>query len=248
MNKNLENKKHWIYGKHAVKAALSNKNRACYRLFATSSSLKELDIVAKANHPDLVISVVENKEINKLVGTDALHQNLALEVEKLAEKTLDDFLNNNNQSSCIVALDQLTDPHNIGAILRSAAAFSADAVLITDYNSPKDSGTIAKISSGAMEIVPFIKITNLSQSLNRLKDAGYWIVGLEGTSPTQLDKVKLDGKIVLVMGSEGTGLRRLTKDTCDILAKLPINPAMESLNVSNAAAIALYECYKQNNN
>jgi 23S rRNA (guanosine2251-2'-O)-methyltransferase len=99
-----------------------------------------------------------------------------------------------------------------------------------------------------MEIVPFIKITNLSQSLNRLKYAGYWIVGLEGTSPTQLDKVKLDGKIVLVMGSEGTGLRRLTKDTCDILAKLPINPAMESLNVSNAAAIALYECYKQNNN
>lgn len=241
-----DNKKHWIYGKHAVRAALLNYRRSCYQLLSTPNSIKELKIDLKTKHPNLKISIVESKYINKIIGEEISHQNLALEVGKLKDVTLNDILDIKCQLSCIIALDQLTDPHNIGAILRSAAAFRVDGILITNDHSPKDFSMIAKISSGAIEMVPLIKITNLSQSLNLLKNAGYWIVGLDGLAKISLDQTKLDGKITLVMGSEGKGLRRLTKETCDILAKLKINPAIESLNVSNAAAIALYEYQKQN--
>ena len=141
----------------------------------------------------------------------------------------------------MVILDQVTDPHNIGAIVRSAAAFSADAVILTEYNSPSENNTIVKCAAGACESVPLVKVTNLASCMKTLKKEGYWIIGLDGHTETELNQSIFSDKIALVLGSEGTGMRKLTKDNCDYIAKIKISSNLESLNVSNAAAIALYE-------
>ncbi len=244
-SKKIDQEKYWIYGKHAVRAALLNNNRKCYSLLATTNCYKEIENLVKLRSK-IAVSIVDSRVMDAKFTTSVSHQNIALEVENLVNITLDDLLIAGSDKSVILALDQLTDPHNIGAILRSAAAFNVDAVLITQHHSPKDVSTIAKISSGALELVPLIKIINLSHSLNLLKKSGYWVVGLDGQAENNLDQVNLSGKIVFVLGSEGNGLRRLTRENCDILAKLPINEAIESLNVSNAAAIAVYEYQKHN--
>lgn len=135
----------------------------------------------------------------------------------------------------------MTDPHNVGAVLRSAAAFDASAVILTDRNAPEATGTLAKSASGALELVPLITVSNLTRAMKTLKDLGFWCVGLDGRAPSTLRETSLPDKIALVMGSEGFGLRRLTAENCDYTVKLPISERVESLNVSNAAAIALYE-------
>jgi 23S rRNA (guanosine2251-2'-O)-methyltransferase len=235
----------WICGKHSVKAALLNSKRQCYNLLATSNSIKEL-IGLYENHKNLRISIVDSKIIADKFAKNTVHQNFALEVAPMQAIDLNDIIENPGQNSCIIALDQITDPHNIGAIIRSAAAFSATCVLATINNAPGETSTIAKSASGALEIVPFIKITNLVSSLKDLKNAGYWIIGLDGEAKETLHQMKLEGKIVFVMGAEGSGMRRLTRQTCDFMARLPINGAVESLNVSNASAITLYEYFRQN--
>lgn len=223
----------WLYGKHACLAALSNPNRTCLKFLATKNALQSLDGMTFAVTPQ----ISDGLTIARLLPEDAVHQGMALQVKPLPETTIESVLSRNP----LVVLDQVTDPHNVGAILRSAAAFNAGAVIVTKDHAPEESGTLAKSASGALEVVPLIRVTNLSRTLETLKQHGYWCLGLDGYADTLLHKIDTSSKTVLVMGAEGKGLRRLTRDNCDILAKLPISRDIESLNVSNAAAIALYQ-------
>ena len=176
-----------------------------------------------------------------------VHQGVAALVELLEQPDVADIARQaaDLERAVVVVLDQVTDPHNVGAILRSAAAFGALAVVVPDRNAPEENATVAKSASGALEKVPLVRATNLVRALEDLKDAGFWVAGLDGRAPVTLNEAKLSGKIVLVLGSEGEGMRRLTRERCDHLVRLPISGAVESLNVSNAAAVALYELARQ---
>ncbi len=173
----------------------------------------------------------------------AVHQGAALLSEPLTDVALEDVLDRaaEAEKSVVLVLDQVTDPQNVGAILRSAAAFGADAVLVPDRHAPPETGALVKAASGAVEIVPLVRVINLARALEELKKAGFWIAGLDGQAPQTLAAADMTGKVALVLGAEGEGLRRLTRDHCDILVRLPISERMESLNVSAAAAVALYE-------
>jgi len=181
--------------------------------------------------------------IEAVLGSDAVHQGLALLVSPLAETTVDDIVVRaaNDDAAAVVVLDQATDPRNIGAVLRSAAAFSAAAVIVQDRHSPAMTGVLCKAASGAAERVPMVRAVNLARAIWALKDGGFWAVGLDPSAVGTLAEVRPSGRVALVLGAEGRGLRRLTRDTCDQLARVPIAEAAESLNLSNAAAVALYE-------
>lgn len=234
--------KFWLYGIHAVVSALKNPNRKCHNLFTTSNVFEEVshlcDSIANLN-----IHITDVKTIAAKLPPQSIHQNIALEVSPLAEHTPEDLvvLANQAEHQCIVILDQVTDPHNIGAILRTCAAFSILGVIIPKDNSPSENATIAKSSCGALELVPLVKVTNIVRTMNYLKTQGYWCIGLDGQARSLIADTLSHQKLVLVLGSEDTGLRRLTRENCDLSVKIPISSAMESLNVSNAAAIALYE-------
>jgi len=235
---------YWLYGRHAVTAALANPARRKYRLVATGNAARDLGPLP----PSLAVDLVRSpRDIDALLPPGSVHQGLALDVAPLDGPVLDDVLEALGRAPAVIlVLDQVTDPHNVGAILRSAAAFSAAAVITTDRQAAAESGALAKAASGALDLVPYVSVVNLARALDQLADAGFWRVGLEGETDTLLTDSINDPRIALVMGAEGTGLRRLTRDHCDSLAKLPISSAMESLNVSNAAAIALYECARRN--
>lgn len=228
----------WLYGHHAVKAALANPDRTKTRLFLLAGEPRPQE--AKSS---LATTIVDKQTMEKTLPKDAIHQGIALEVKPLEPLSLGDIIRQTEAktTSTIVILDGVTDPHNIGAILRSMAAFDSQALIVTDKNAPSETAAMAKAASGALDIVPLIRITNLARALEQLKQAGFWIVGMEGTAEKSLRELDIPKKIAIVMGSEGEGMRRLTLQSCDFLAKLPISPKMESLNVSNAAAIALYE-------
>lgn len=222
-----------LYGIHACISALKNPNRKIHRIYATDRVIADLP----KNHKHPTPKIMQMSEFDKMLPRDAVHQGLAVETSSLPEYPLNKLFDCN----LIVALDQVTDPHNVGAIMRSCLAFGAGGVLFAKDNAPIESGALAKAASGALETLPICKVTNLARALEQLKKEGFWIAGLDGHTDTNIDKANLTGKIVLVMGSEGKGLRKLTKDTCDMLVRLPISNKIESLNVSNAAAIALYE-------
>jgi len=228
----------WLYGHHAVKAALSNPDRAKTRLLLLADEPRPQE--AKS---DLATTIVDKQTMEKTLPKGAIHQGIALEVKPLEPLSLDDIIRQAEEktTSTIVILDGVTDPHNIGAILRSMAAFDSDALIVTDKNAPAETAAMAKAASGALDIVPLIRITNLARGLEKLKQAGFWIIGMEGTAQKSLRELDIPKKIAIILGSEGEGMRRLTFESCDFLAKLPISSRMESLNVSNAAAIALYE-------
>ena len=228
----------WLYGHHAVKAALSNPDRAKTRLFLLADEPRP-----KEAKSDLATTIVDKQTMEKTLPKGAIHQGIALEVKPLEPLSLDDIIRQaeGKSTSTIVILDGVTDPHNIGAILRSMAAFDSDALIVTDKNAPAETAAMAKAASGALDIVPLIRITNLARGLEKLKKAGFWIIGMEGTAQKSLRELDIPKKIAIILGSEGEGMRRLTFESCDFLAKLPISSRMESLNVSNAAAIALYE-------
>ena len=227
-----------LYGKHPCIAALKNPSRKCYRLFITKNALKDLPKDIKTPK----IEVMEAKDITQKLfqNTDVTHQGIALETSPLSEKNLKSVLG----KSPIIILDQITDPNNVGAILRSAAAFEAAAIITPKNHSHLETPALAKTASGTLEITPLIKVSNLARSIEELKSNGYWCAGMDGTARTNIEEIKSYEKIVIIMGAEGKGLRKLTKESCDILVKLPISKRVESLNVSNAAAIALYELYK----
>jgi 23S rRNA (guanosine2251-2'-O)-methyltransferase len=190
------------------------------------------------------VQVLDRTAFNLMLPEGAVHQGWALAVEPLDPPDLDDVLRAavvESRRSIILVLDQVSDPHNVGAVLRSAAAFGAAAVIIAEHGAPPVGGVLAKAASGALDCVPLVRVVNLARALDRLKEAGYWCCGLDERAPAPLASLDLGARVVLVLGSEGGGLRRLLRESCDYLARLPTRPALPSLNVSNAAAIALYE-------
>jgi len=230
-----------LYGKHAALAALANPMRKIKRVMVTKNTRDELG--EKVFSAVKNIQIMDAKKLDDILPREAVHQGIALECDAINQPQLQEFLAENNNKPLLV-LDQVSDPHNVGAILRSAAAFDAGAVIVTDRNAPQESGVMAKAASGALEIMPLISVGNLAQAIEHLKKAGYWIYGLDGEAKQTIAETKLDKKTALVLGAEGRGLRRLTAERCDGLIRLPISPKMESLNVSNAAAVALYELYR----
>ncbi|MEI9982777.1 MAG: 23S rRNA (guanosine(2251)-2'-O)-methyltransferase RlmB [Aliidongia sp.] len=229
----------WLWGRHAVLAALANPDRKLLRLVATEENAEELRALAQGP----VLQVLSKDELQRLLPPSAVHQGMALVAKPLKPLAVEDVLERLGERSdgIVVALDQVTDPHNIGAVLRSAAAFGAAALIVPDRNAPDISGTLAKSASGAVEHVPLVRVVNLNRALEQLKKAGFWTVGLDGGAERTLASHNLSGRVCLVLGSEGDGLRRLTREACDLMARLPTGGPVASLNVSNAAAIALYE-------
>ena len=227
----------WLYGLHAVAAALRNPQRRLRRLLLTEEAEAALAPRLGAAWP-LPVERAERARLDALVGRDAVHQGAILLADPLAPPSLEHAL---HRGGPVLVLDQVSDPRNVGAILRSAAAFGASAVIVQDRHAPEETGTLAKAASGALETMPLLRAVNLSRTLVALKAAGLWTVGLDAGG-SMLDGAAFKGRrVALVLGAEGDGLRRLTRETCDELAGLRMPGAMESLNVSNAAAVALYE-------
>ncbi len=225
-----------LWGRHAVEAALKNPERQHRKLWATPEGLESLDGQLPEGFP---IEHAQAADLARLVAKDAPHQGLVLECAPLEDVFLDEVaLGEPGQP--IVVLDQVTDPHNVGAIMRSAAAFGAAAIVTQDRHSPPEGGVLAKAASGALETMPWVRVVNLARALEDLAEAGYWRIGLAGEADPVLADVMPTGPLALVLGAEGEGLRQNIANHCDVLAKLPITSAIESLNVSNAAAIALY--------
>ncbi len=225
-----------LWGRHAVEAALKNPERKHRKLWATRDGIASLDGELPPNFP---LEYAQPADLARLVARDAPHQGLVLECEPLPDLWLDDVLDGDPARPLLV-LDQVTDPHNVGAIMRSAAAFGACAVVTQDRHAPPESGTLGKSASGALEVVPWIRVVNLARALEQIAEAGYWRIGLAGEAQATLAEALPAGPVALVLGAEGEGMRQNIAAHCDALARLPISEAMESLNVSNAAAIALY--------
>ncbi|MDH3228219.1 MAG: 23S rRNA (guanosine(2251)-2'-O)-methyltransferase RlmB [Alphaproteobacteria bacterium] len=231
----------WLYGLHAVAAALTNPMRQVRRLVATAEGAAKLSHMAPDASPD----ILDRQALERLLPPGAVHQGVALSAEALAQPDLEGIVVRAGDAAVVVILDQVTDPHNIGAVLRSAAAFGALAVIQCERGAPSATGIVAKSASGALEFVPLVTVTNISRTLDRLKAAAFWCIGLDGTADRTLAEASLSGRIALVLGAEGKGLRRLTREHCDLLAHLPTRPPITSLNVSNAAAVALYELVRE---
>jgi 23S rRNA (guanosine2251-2'-O)-methyltransferase len=235
----------WLYGFHAVAAALNNPRRQPRRLVGTEEALAELRTAATPHQGWPAMERAERHALDRLLPPEAVHQGLALLVEPLeplrVEEISGDARKEGGRTEILVVLDQVTDPHNVGAILRSAAAFGASGLVMTDRHAPDEGGALAKAASGALERVPIARTANLAQGLDHLKEAGFWTVGLAAEGERTLAEAGLSGRIALVLGSEGRGLRRLTRERCDLVARLPTAGDFAQLNVSVAAAIALYE-------
>ena len=225
-----------LWGRHAVEAALNNPARSHRKLWATREGIGSLDGELP---PDFPLEYADAADLGRLVARDAPHQGLVLECLPLDEVHLADVLEGDPLRP-VVVLDQVTDPHNLGAILRSAAAFDAAALVTQDRHAPPEGGVLAKSASGALEIVPWVRVVNLARALEEIAEAGYWRLGLAGEAEAGLADALPAGPVALVLGAEGEGMRHNVAAHCDGLARLPISDAMESLNVSNAAAIALY--------
>ena len=230
-------KSYYLYGVHACEAALANDARDVLRMLSTKPMQDRFVSIRR----DVRFEVVEGKVLEKLLPAGAVHQGIALEVAALDGMHLDEVM---AEKKPLLMLDQVTDPHNVGAILRSAAAFGVAALIVPYDHAPPEGGVMAKAACGAMDMVPIVTVTNLAQTIKSLKEHGYWIAGLDGTARQDIEKVADYMPICVVMGAEGKGLRRLTAELCDILLKIPMDARMESLNVSNAAAITLYELFK----
>lgn len=224
-----------LYGLHTVRAALDNPSRRIRSMLVTRNAMERLDISDIAALP-FKVEMVEPREIDKLTGSDAVHQGVLVEAEPLKPKRLDAL----GDSNLVLVLDQVTDPHNVGAILRSAVAFGAGALITTARHSPQESGVLAKSASGALEHIDHIEVKNLADALGELHEAGFQTIGLDSDGPAELEKTFSGDRIALVLGAEGKGLRQKTRETVTSLARLDMPGAIRSLNVSNAAAVALY--------
>ena len=225
-----------LWGRHAVEAALKNPERNHRKLWATRDGIASLDGELPADFP---VEYAQAADLARLVARDAPHQGLVLDCDALEDRFLDEVMDA-EPARPLVVLDQVTDPHNVGAIMRSAAAFNAAAIVTQDRHSPPESGTLAKSASGALEVVPWIRVVNLARALEEMAEAGYWRIGLDGEGQSTLGEAMPSGPIALVLGAEGEGMRHNIMQHCDAIARLPMSGAVESLNVSNAAAIALY--------
>lgn len=224
-----------FWGKHAVSAALDNPDRKVLKAWATREAATFMQFP-----PEMTVVMAEAPDLGRMVPHDAPHQGVVIEVEPLEEIWLGDVLAEAPERAVLLVLDQVTDPHNVGAILRSAAAFGVIGIVTQDRHSPPESGALAKAASGALERVPWVRVVNLARALEEIAEAGFWRIGLTGDADMDLKDALGPPRVALVLGAEGPGMRSNTRDHCDALARLPIGDAVESLNVSNAAAISLY--------
>jgi 23S rRNA (guanosine2251-2'-O)-methyltransferase len=227
-----------FWGRHAVLAALANPQRVTRRMWATREAMARIDLP-----PVIPLTLCDVSDLGRLVPHDAPHQGLVIEVDPLPDMWLGDLLDLGGREGDrrpLLVLDQITDPHNVGAILRSAAAFDALGIVAQDRHAPPESGALARAASGALEIVPWVRVVNLARALDEISERGFWRIGLSGHAPTTLADALGETRPAFVLGAEGEGMRSNTETHCDELARLPISNRVESLNVSNAAAIALY--------
>ncbi len=228
-----EDGNHVLYGIHTVIEALKNPRRIFVKLVGTENGLNRLrELTDLTLEPDIVSA----DDIGRQLTSDAVHQGVLLIAEPLIPLEIDEL----PDTSIVLALDQVTDPHNVGAVLRSAAAFGVTAVVVTGRHSPEVTGVLAKAASGGLEHVPFVEVKNLGKALAALRDRGFQVLGLDSDGSVPLGEVKLRRPLCLVLGAEGKGLRPITRDNCDAVVRLPMPGAIQSLNVSNAAAISLY--------
>ncbi|AKQ42056.1 rRNA methyltransferase [Aurantiacibacter atlanticus] len=225
-----------LWGRHAVEAALKNPGRSHRKLWATREGIDSLDGELPEHFP---LEYAEVTDLARMVARDAPHQGLVLECDPLEDILLAEVMDV-DATRPILVLDQVTDPHNVGALLRSAAAFNAAAIVTQDRHAPPESGVVAKSASGALETVPWVRVVNLARALEEMAEAGYWRLGLAGEAEADFADALPAGPIAVVLGAEGEGMRHNVAQHCDALARLPISAVMESLNVSNAGAIALY--------
>ncbi len=238
-------KSFWLYGKHTCISALKNKNRQCLELLLSQNSYEQYakEITQCIKERNIATRIIENKIFNKILPQDITHQYIALRVKEISNSvTIEEIAKNSCDISTIVILDQVTDTYNIGSILRTSACFNVDALVLPYNHSPAENASIAKAASGALEIVPLIYVVNIVSTIKTLKNLGYWCYGFDCN--TGRDICMVSKKRVLLFGSEEKGLRRLIKENCDQLLKIPISNNINSLNVSNAAAIGLY-CISQ---
>lgn len=229
----------WLYGLHAVRAALANPRRKVHRAVLTSRAKDEIGakLLGRVRH-----ETVDGDAVGRVLPAGAVHQGVALQCDPLPRIAIADVLKPSPQRRIVVVLDQIADPHNVGAILRTAAAFGVCAVVVQDRNAPPETGALAKAASGALDTLPFVSVVNISRALEELSKHGFWRIALAGDGEAALKGAATGVRdVALVLGSEGSGIRRLVRENCDTAAFIPIGDAMESLNVSNAAAIALYE-------
>jgi 23S rRNA (guanosine2251-2'-O)-methyltransferase len=229
-----------LYGWHTVTAALANPARHFRKLLATENALRRL--ADEGITLPLPAEMVRPDALAARLTSDAVHQGLLAEADPLPSPDIEEL----PATGIVLVLDQITDPHNVGAILRTAAAFAVAAVVTTARHSPEATGVLAKSASGALELVPIVIVQNLARGLAALKERGFLVVGLDGSAPDDLAAIKLRAPLALVLGAEGKGLRQLTGATCDRLARLNLPGAIKSLNVSNAAALALYIAARTN--
>ena len=227
-----------LFGWHSVKAALENPARKFFRLLASDNAAKRLseDIDLTARLEQVKIEVVTSAVIEQMVGSEAVHQGLLAECEPLEGPDIEDL----DPKGLVLVLDQITDPHNVGAMLRTAAAFGVEAVITTERHSPETTGVLAKAASGALEYVPIVTVVNLARAMEVLKDKGVFIVGLDSAGDRTLTDAPMRAPLALVLGAEGKGLRHLTRTNCDVVARLDLPGRIKSLNVSNATALALH--------
>ena len=231
----------WLYGIHAVTAALANQQRRVERLVVTRAAWVRWEPKPNGATPEFV----DRAFLDALLPPGAVHQGMALLAHALEPVTIEEFCVDPPESGLVIILDQVTDPQNAGAIMRSAAAFGANAMIVQERNAPPVTGALAKVASGAVEKLPYIRVTNLARAMEILKGAGFWCVGLDGNAESSLSDVRLDGRVAVIMGAEGAGLRRLTAARCDTCAHLQTTTDFGTLNVSAAAAITLYEVARQ---
>jgi 23S rRNA (guanosine2251-2'-O)-methyltransferase len=229
----------WLYGFHAVRAALANPNRKVKRALLTTRAAEEIGakLLGRVRH-----EIADGDTVSKVLPPGAVHQGSALSCEPLPRLDLEDILAApSDRRRIVLVLDQISDPQNAGAILRAAAAFGVAAVIVQDRHAPPESGTLAKAASGALDIVPYVQVVNISRALEQLGKHEFWRIALAGDGDGPIKDALQAGDVALVLGSEGSGIRRLVREHCDVSAFIPIDGAMESLNVSNAATAALYE-------
>ena len=224
-----------FWGKHAVAAILDNPQRRLLKAWATREAASFMQFPK-----DVPVVFADVADLARLVPNDAPHQGVVVETEPIEDIWLGDLLAEAPDRALLVVLDQVTDPHNVGAILRSAAAFGAIGIVTQDRHSPPEGGALAKAASGALERVPWARVVNLARALDEIAEAGFWRIGLAGDAKMELKEAFGPQKIALVLGAEGPGMRPNTREHCDAIVRLPITDAVESLNVSNAAAVALY--------
>ncbi len=225
-----------LYGWHTVAAALANPRRRIRKLMLTENAARRL---AEENiETRITPEIVRPQQIDHLLGPDAVHQGLLAETDPLPTPSIETL----PEDGIVLVLDQITDPHNVGAIMRSAAAFAVKAIVTTARHSPEATGVLAKSASGALELVPLVLVQNLARALTALNERGFLTVGLDSAGEENLAAVPLRQPLALVLGAEGKGLRQLTRETCDVMTRLDMPGDIKSLNVSNAAALSLYIC------